>query len=46
MRGDLKWHGYNHRKKSVKLMDLVAEIKSDPYGFFGGNPYKNSVNIN
>jgi Protein of unknown function (DUF3024) len=36
MRGDLKWHGYNPKKKSVKLSDLVAEIKSDPYGCFWG----------
>jgi len=36
MRGDLKWHVYNPKKKSVRLIDLVAEIKSDPYGCFWG----------
>jgi hypothetical protein len=36
MRGDLKWHAYNAKKKSVKLSNLVAEIKSDPYGCFWG----------
>lgn len=36
MRGDLKWHAYNPIKNSVKLKDLVAEIKSDPYGCFWG----------
>ena len=36
MRGDLKWHAYNPKKKSVKLSDLVTEIKSDPYGCFWG----------
>jgi hypothetical protein len=36
MRGDLKWHGYNPKKKSVKLSGLVAEIKSDTYGCFWG----------
>ena len=36
MRGDLKWHAYNPIKNSVQLKDLVAEIKSDPYGCFWG----------
>ncbi len=36
MRGDLKWHSYNPKKNSVKLKDLVAEIRSDPYGCFWG----------
>ncbi len=36
MRGDLKWHTYNPVKNSVMLSDLVAEIKSDPYGCFWG----------
>ena len=36
MRGDLKWHRYNPVKNSVKLSDLVTEIKSDPYGCFWG----------
>jgi len=36
MRGDLKWHAYNPKKKSVKLSDHVIEIKSDPYGCFWG----------
>jgi hypothetical protein len=36
MRGDLKWHAYNPVKNSVRLNNLVAEIKSDPYGCFWG----------
>lgn len=36
MRGDLKWHVYTPKKKSVRLSGLVAEIKSDPYGCFWG----------
>ena len=36
MRADLKWHRYNPVKNSVKLSDLVTEIKSDPYGCFWG----------
>ena len=36
MRGDLKWHAYNPQKNSVKLKDLVAEIRTDPYGCFWG----------
>jgi hypothetical protein len=34
MRGDLKWHAYNPKNKSVKLSYLIAEIRSDPYGCF------------
>jgi len=36
MRGDLKWHSYKPITKSVSLSDLVAEVKSDPYGCFWG----------
>ena len=36
MRGDLKWHSYNPKKNSVNLKDLVAEIRTDPYGCFWG----------
>jgi len=36
MRGDLKWYAYNPKNNSVKLKDLVAEIRSDPYACFWG----------
>ena len=36
MRGDLKWHSYNPLSSCESLSDLVAEVKSDPYGCFWG----------
>jgi hypothetical protein len=36
MRKDLKWHIYKPYSNSVSLGDLLAEVKSDPYGCFFG----------
>jgi hypothetical protein len=36
MRGDLNWHSYKPFSLSESLGDLVAEVKTDPYGCFWG----------